>query len=52
LGSGDEIVAVNDVPYVNGLLSEGAVEWITRPTPRTPVKGTSQRIASSDRPTR
>lgn len=41
---GDEIVAVNDVPpYINGLLSEGVLKWITDNTSGTPVRLTLHR---------
>jgi carboxyl-terminal processing protease len=44
---GDEILAVNDVPpYVNGVLSEGVVQWITSSAPGTPVKLTLRRPAT------
>jgi carboxyl-terminal processing protease len=44
---GDEIVAVNDVPpYVNGVLSEGVIQWLTSGAPGTQVKLTLHRPAS------
>jgi carboxyl-terminal processing protease len=41
---GDEVIAVNDVPpYINGVLSEGVLKWITNGTPGTPLKLTLHR---------
>jgi carboxyl-terminal processing protease len=44
---GDEIVAVNDLlPYVNGVVSEGALKWITAATVGTPITLTLHRPAT------
>jgi carboxyl-terminal processing protease len=44
---GDEIVAVNDVPpYVNGVVSEGVLKWITETTVGTPIILTLHRPAT------
>jgi carboxyl-terminal processing protease len=41
---GDEVVAVNDIPpYINGVLSEGVLKWITNNTSGTPVRLTLHR---------
>jgi carboxyl-terminal processing protease len=44
---GDEIVTINDVPpYVNGVLSEGVLEWLTQTTVGTPISITLHRPAT------
>ncbi len=44
---GDVILAVNGVPpYINGVLSEGVVKWITQSTIGTPVELTVHRPAT------
>ena len=45
--AGDEIVAINGVPpYINGVLSEGAIKWITESKRNTPVNLTLRRPAT------